>query len=160
MGWERGREERRVKKNSKTRKRKKNIILSASSLFFFFLSHCLFLTLCLPPPFFRYPFVLSISLSVSFFVLFLLTVISFPFSLSLTFQIATHVISSIVHIAHKYDNDSEPWPIQIEDHQGNLHSVALQPGQVRTDLVYYCIDLSSTTRYSTVQQNTVQYNMI
>ena len=34
-------------------------------------------------------------------------------------RISTHVISSIVHIAHQYDNDSVPWPIQIEDHDGN-----------------------------------------
>jgi hypothetical protein len=45
-------------------------------------------------------------------------------------RIKTHVISSIVHIAHKYDNNSEPWPIQIEDHQGTLHSVSLQPGEM------------------------------
>jgi hypothetical protein len=42
----------------------------------------------------------------------------------------THVISSIVHIAHEYDDDDKPWPIQIEDHDGNLHSVALEPGQM------------------------------
>ena len=36
-------------------------------------------------------------------------------------RIETHVISSIVHIAHEYDDDNEPWPIQIEDHDGNLH---------------------------------------
>ena len=45
-------------------------------------------------------------------------------------RISTHVISSIVHIAHQYDNDSEPWPIQIEDHDGNLHSVNLNPGEM------------------------------
>ena len=43
----------------------------------------------------------------------------------------THVISSIVHLVHKYANDSEPWPIQIEDHDGRLHEVNLQEGQVR-----------------------------
>lgn len=43
-------------------------------------------------------------------------------------KIETHVISSIVHIAHEYYNDSHPWPIQIEDHDGNLHSVNLEPG--------------------------------
>eukprot|EP01034_Spumella_vulgaris_P024333 gene24334-30656_t len=42
----------------------------------------------------------------------------------------THVISSIVHIAHEYDNDDEPWPIQIEDHNGKLHSVSLEPGEM------------------------------
>lgn len=46
-------------------------------------------------------------------------------------QVQTHVISSITHIAHKYDNDSEPWPIQIENHKtGELVSVALEPGQM------------------------------
>ena len=41
------------------------------------------------------------------------------------------MISSIVHIAHKYDNDDEPWPIEIEDHDGKLHAVNLEPGQVQ-----------------------------
>jgi hypothetical protein len=45
-------------------------------------------------------------------------------------QIQTHVISSIIHVGHQYDNDSEPWPIQIEDLNGNLHSVNLEAGQV------------------------------
>ena len=45
-------------------------------------------------------------------------------------KVHTHVISSIVHIAHEYDNDDEPWPIQIEDHEGNLHSVNLEPGEM------------------------------
>jgi hypothetical protein len=40
------------------------------------------------------------------------------------------VVSSIVHIAHEYDDDNEPWPIEIEGHDGNLHSVNLEPGQV------------------------------
>lgn len=35
-----------------------------------------------------------------------------------TDKINTHVISSIVHIAHEYDDNNEPWPIQIEDHFG------------------------------------------
>jgi hypothetical protein len=43
----------------------------------------------------------------------------------------THVISSIVHIAHEYDDDNRPWPIEIEDHDGVLHAVNLEPGQVR-----------------------------
>ena len=30
----------------------------------------------------------------------------------------------------QYTNDSKPWPIQIEDHEGTLHSVNLEPGQV------------------------------
>ncbi len=40
------------------------------------------------------------------------------------------MISSIVHIAHQYDDDNNPWPIEIEDHNGKLHSVALEEGQV------------------------------
>ena len=48
-------------------------------------------------------------------------------------KVHTHVISSIVHIAHQYDNDSVPWPIQIEDHDGNMHSVSLQAG----DMLHY-----------------------
>jgi hypothetical protein len=42
----------------------------------------------------------------------------------------THVISSIVHIAHQYDDDHEPWHIQIEGHDGELYSVALEEGQM------------------------------
>ena len=42
----------------------------------------------------------------------------------------THVISSIVHIAHEYDDPNEQWPIQIEDHDGELLSVNLRPGQM------------------------------
>ena len=41
------------------------------------------------------------------------------------------MISSIVHIAHEYDDDNEPWPIEIEDHNGVLHAVNLEPGQVK-----------------------------
>lgn len=40
-------------------------------------------------------------------------------------KIETHVISSIVHIAHEYDDDNEPWTIEIEDHNGNEISVVL-----------------------------------
>lgn len=40
----------------------------------------------------------------------------------------THVISSIIHIAHEYDDPDKPWPIEIEDHNGQLHSVALNEG--------------------------------
>mmetsp|Transcript_29068 Transcript_29068/g.93007 ORF Transcript_29068/g.93007 Transcript_29068/m.93007 type:complete len:375 (-) Transcript_29068:239-1363(-) len=42
----------------------------------------------------------------------------------------THVISFILHIASELD---EPWPIQIEDHDGRVHSVNLTPG----DMLYY-----------------------
>jgi hypothetical protein len=51
-------------------------------------------------------------------------------------QIETHVISSITHVAHEYDDDNEPWPIQIEDHDGNLHSVVLEPGQVIVNVLF------------------------
>lgn len=47
----------------------------------------------------------------------------------------THVISSIVHVGHEYDNDEEPWTIDIEGHDGKVHSVALEPGQVEQNLV-------------------------
>lgn len=50
-------------------------------------------------------------------------------------KVHTHVISSIIHIGHLYDNDNEPWPIQIEDHDGNMHAVDLEPGQVITLVV-------------------------
>jgi hypothetical protein len=43
----------------------------------------------------------------------------------------THVISSIIHIDHEYFDDDEAWPIEIEDHDGELHAVLLEPGQVR-----------------------------
>lgn len=45
-------------------------------------------------------------------------------------QVHTHVISSIVHIAHEYDDDDEPWTIDIEDHDGVMHNVALKSGEV------------------------------
>lgn len=45
-------------------------------------------------------------------------------------KIMTHVISAIVHIDHEYDNDDEPWPIEIEDHDGILHAVNLEPGSM------------------------------
>jgi hypothetical protein len=46
-------------------------------------------------------------------------------------QVHTHVISSIIHIDHEYFDDDEAWPIEIEDHDGELHSLLLEPGQVR-----------------------------
>merc|ERR1719453_2852122 len=42
----------------------------------------------------------------------------------------THIISSIFHIDHHYDDDNNPWPIEIEDYKGQTHTVALQPGQM------------------------------
>jgi hypothetical protein len=43
----------------------------------------------------------------------------------------THVISSILHIDHS--EDSEPWPIVIEDLQGNTNEVVLEAG----DMLFY-----------------------
>lgn len=48
-------------------------------------------------------------------------------------KVHSHVISSICHIGHQYDNPNEPWPIEIEDHYGNLHAVNLEPG----DMLFY-----------------------
>lgn len=42
----------------------------------------------------------------------------------------THVISSIVHIAHQYDDDGQPWPLYIENHKGELVSVSLKEGEM------------------------------
>ena len=47
-----------------------------------------------------------------------------------TDRVDTHVISAIVHVDHKYDDDAEPWPIEIEGHDGLRHSVDLKPGQM------------------------------
>jgi hypothetical protein len=44
------------------------------------------------------------------------------------------VISSITHIAHEYDDDNVPWPVEIENHRtGELVSVVLEPG----DMLFY-----------------------
>jgi len=43
----------------------------------------------------------------------------------------THVISSILHIDHS--EDSKPWPIVIEDFQGNTNEVVLESG----DMLFY-----------------------
>jgi hypothetical protein len=40
----------------------------------------------------------------------------------------THVISCIYHIASS--NNSEPWPIVIEDFAGNTNAVVLKPGDI------------------------------
>jgi len=45
-------------------------------------------------------------------------------------RVDTHVISSILHIGHHYDNEEEPWPIEIEGHDGHRYKVALEPGQM------------------------------
>lgn len=45
-------------------------------------------------------------------------------------KVHTHVISSIVHIGHSYDDEEEPWPIEIEDHDGVLHAVSLKEGEM------------------------------
>jgi hypothetical protein len=56
--------------------------------------------------------------------------ITFAFAF-LADKMKTHVISSILHIDH--DKDSEPWPILIEDFQGNLNEVVLESG----DMLFY-----------------------
>ena len=43
----------------------------------------------------------------------------------------SHVISCILHIDH--DPESEPWPIAIEDFQGNTNEVVLESG----DMLFY-----------------------
>uniref|UniRef100_A0A7S1ZC40 Uncharacterized protein n=1 Tax=Trieres chinensis TaxID=1514140 RepID=A0A7S1ZC40_TRICV len=40
----------------------------------------------------------------------------------------THIISSILHVDH--DPMGDPWPIVIEDYQGNLNEVYLEPGDM------------------------------
>eukprot|EP01041_Mallomonas_annulata_P008053 gene8053-16511_t len=47
-------------------------------------------------------------------------------------KVESHVISSIFHIDHEYDDDNEPWTIEIEDLNGQLHSVVLERGQPRS----------------------------
>mmetsp|Transcript_11704 Transcript_11704/g.28767 ORF Transcript_11704/g.28767 Transcript_11704/m.28767 type:complete len:414 (-) Transcript_11704:192-1433(-) len=44
---------------------------------------------------------------------------------------STHVISGIYHVDRS--DDAEPWPIVIEDFQGNVNQVYLEPG----DLLFY-----------------------
>jgi hypothetical protein len=63
-------------------------------------------------------------------------------------QTTTHVISSIVHITHEYDNDDEPWPIEIDDHDGVLRAVDLKEGQVDayTIVLYACNQMSTSCR--------------
>jgi hypothetical protein len=65
------------------------------------------------------------------------------------------VISSIIHIDHLYDNDSQPWPIEVEDHDGELHTMTLEPGQVRSCARYIpCIQPSKVcTRNSSCRQS-------
>ena len=47
-----------------------------------------------------------------------------------TDRVDTHVISSIFHIDHLYDDEAQPWPIEIEGHDGKRHAVSLAPGQM------------------------------
>jgi hypothetical protein len=46
-------------------------------------------------------------------------------------KIQTHIISMILHIDSS--EDSDPWPIYIEDFHGNTHEVVLTPG----DILFY-----------------------
>jgi len=41
---------------------------------------------------------------------------------------STHIVSAILHVDH--DENSEPWPIVIEDYYGNLNEVILEKGDV------------------------------
>jgi hypothetical protein len=43
-------------------------------------------------------------------------------------QAQTHVISCIYHIASS--DDSDPWPIILEDFAGNTNSIILKPGDI------------------------------
>merc|ERR1712113_248409 len=45
----------------------------------------------------------------------------------------THIISSILHVDHDNETDSEGWPIIIEDFQGNTNEVYLESG----DMLFY-----------------------
>jgi hypothetical protein len=45
----------------------------------------------------------------------------------------THIISCILHVDHDDDPESEPWPIVIEDFQGNTNEVHLESG----DMLFY-----------------------
>ena len=85
-------------------------------------------------------------------------------------KVETHVISSIVHIAHEYDDDNEPWPIQIEDHNGKLHNVNLEPGQMLFYESAKCLHGRMTTfkgkyygsiflHYKPVDKNVWDYNV-
>lgn len=47
----------------------------------------------------------------------------------------------MLHVGH----EGERWPIDIEDHEGNLHSISLEPGQVRIALQCCCFVSGSTT---------------
>lgn len=48
-------------------------------------------------------------------------------------KITDHVISSIVHVGHDNDDDSEPWPIVIEGFDGSTTEVNLDEG----DMLFY-----------------------
>jgi hypothetical protein len=63
-------------------------------------------------------------------------------------QTTPHAISSIVHIAHEYDDDDEPWPIEIDDHDGVLRAVDLKEGQVDAYIIvqYACNQVSTSCR--------------
>jgi len=46
-------------------------------------------------------------------------------------KVQTHIISGILHVDH--DRESKPWPLVIEDFDGNINEVVLTPG----DLLLY-----------------------
>ena len=45
-------------------------------------------------------------------------------------RVDSHIISSILHVGHSYDDPHKPWPIEIEGHDGRKHAVSLQPGEM------------------------------
>jgi hypothetical protein len=45
-------------------------------------------------------------------------------------KVATHVISCLIHINSEYESSAQPWPMEIEDHDGTMHSLVLQPGEM------------------------------
>jgi hypothetical protein len=47
-----------------------------------------------------------------------------------TDRVDTHVVSSIFHVDHAYDDEAHPWAIEIEGHDGARHAVPLKPGQM------------------------------
>jgi hypothetical protein len=42
-------------------------------------------------------------------------------------QVSSRVVSALIHIGSELE---EAWPLEIEDHNGALHAINLQPGQV------------------------------
>jgi len=56
---------------------------------------------------------------------------SFSYTVLPVDRMTTHVISCILHVGH--DDASEPWPLYIEDFDGNTNAVVLEAG----DMLFY-----------------------